>query len=54
MKMVNKLANDKMYENSSILNNKVKDLVFYCNRKSVSNSNDAILNINNINGNSDR
>ena len=33
MKMVNRLANDKIYENSNILSAKIKDLLFYCNKK---------------------
>lgn len=33
MKMVNKLTGDKAYENSPIINSKVKDLVYFCNKK---------------------
>ena len=32
-KMVNKLGSDKLYENSAILNSKLKELVNVCNKK---------------------
>lgn len=32
-KMVNKLGTDKLYENSTILNGKLKELVSVCNKK---------------------
>jgi hypothetical protein len=32
-KMVNKLGTDKLYENSAILNSKLKELVNVCNKK---------------------
>lgn len=59
--MVNKLANDKMFENSNVLNGKVKQLVFYCNKRSVNNNSNnsgnnegMLMKISNIQGSSDR
>ena len=60
--MINKLANDKMYQNSNVLNSKVKQLVFYCNKRNGNNNSNnsggsnegALMKISNLQGNSDR
>ena len=37
MKMLNKLAMDKTYENSNVINSKIKDLTILCNNKKICN-----------------
>lgn len=39
MRMVNKITADKTYESSTVMSNKIKELVYYCNRRSAMQNN---------------